>query len=57
VSDPDAVCDVSAQYPELAAELEAQLDALRASWGARTEALEVTGNTAAGLSDLGYLGD
>jgi len=56
-SDPDAIVDVSAQFPELAAELDAELDRLRASWGGASETLEETGHTAAGLGDLGYLGD
>lgn len=55
--DPDALIDISAQRPELAAELEAELDAMRSSWGAGAEQLEQSGHAAEGLGALGYLGD
>jgi len=56
-SDPDALHDVSAEHPELAAELEALLDAERRRWGAASEELRAGAGGAEGLGALGYLGD
>ncbi len=57
-SDPTGLVDVAAEHPKLCQELESELDALRATWGADDEkdALGTSLDTSGLLQGLGYVG-